>query len=42
MRRSGSGDHGQADDLIPNRESGVHLVPVPGCGESVPAGPEVR
>lgn len=38
MRQPGSGGCGQSDDLVPSRESGVHLVPVPGCGESVPAG----
>jgi uncharacterized protein len=42
LRRPGSGGCGHADDLVPGGESGVHLVAVAGCGESVSAGPKVR
>jgi hypothetical protein len=42
LRRPGSGGCGHADDLVPGGESGVHLVAVTGCGESVSAGPKVR
>jgi hypothetical protein len=38
--RSGGGR--QFNDLVPGGESGVHLVSVLGCGESVAAGSEVR
>jgi hypothetical protein len=41
LRRLGSGGCGHADDLVPGGESGVHLVAVTGCGESVSAGPKV-
>ena len=39
---SQSGGGTQPDDLVPGGESGAHLVSVLGCGESVPAGAEVR
>jgi hypothetical protein len=32
---------GQSGDLVPGGESGVHLVAVLDCGESVTVGPEV-
>jgi len=38
---AGSGGGGQAGDLVPGDESGVHLAPVLGRGASVAAGPEV-
>jgi hypothetical protein len=38
----GSGGGAEADDLVPSGESGVHLMSVLGCGESVTARPEVR
>jgi hypothetical protein len=42
LRRPGSGGCGHADGLVPGGESGVHLVAVTGCGESVSTGPKVR
>jgi hypothetical protein len=36
-----SGRRGQSGDLVPGGESGGHLVPVLGCGESVATGPEM-
>jgi hypothetical protein len=35
------GCRGQSGDLVPGGESGGHLVPVLGCGESVAMGPEM-
>jgi hypothetical protein len=42
LRRLGSDGRGQADDLVLGGESGVHLVSVLDCGESVASGTEVR
>ena len=35
------GCRGQSGDLVPGGESGGHLVPVLGCGESVATGSEM-
>jgi hypothetical protein len=42
VARWSGGCRGQSGDLVSGGESGVHFVPVLGCGESVAAGPEGR